>query len=147
MTSEDQTNQDLNHDSGSPSENEEELFPDSPAKVSDSTGGLKGNKKKALGSQGLYPSKPSNQVKTSNYSRPAVTNSVSPINQRSRKRQPTSYYHPNDYYLGTDWPRLIVGTLASLILLVSVGILALYLFDRFESDTPTRRRSSVQMVN
>ena len=137
MTSEDQTNQDLNHDSGSPSENEEELFPDSPAKVSDSTGSLKGNKKKALGSQGLYPSKPSNQVKTSNYSRPAVTNSVSPINQRSRKRQPTSYYHPNDYYLGTDWPRLIVGTLASLILLVSVGILALYLFDRFESDTPT----------
>ena len=43
MTSEDQTNQDLNHDSGSPSEIEEELFPDSPAKVSDSTGGLKGN--------------------------------------------------------------------------------------------------------
>ena len=135
MTSEDQINQDLDSGSESAGESEEALFPDSPGKVSDGTAGLRGNK--LLGSQGLYPSKPSNKIKTSNYSRPAVTNSVPPINQRSRKRQPTNYYHPNDYYLGTDWPRLIVGTLASLILLVSVGILALYLFDRFESDTLT----------
>ena len=135
MTSEDQINQGLNRNSGSAGESEEELFPDSPAKISDGAGGLKGSK--VPGSQGLYPSKPSSQIKTSNYSRPVVANSVPSTNQRSRKRQPTSYYHPNDYYLGTDWPRLIVGTLASLILLVSVGILALYLFDRFESDTPT----------
>lgn len=135
MTSEDQINQGLDRDSGSARENAEKLYPDSPAKFSDDAGNLK--EKKVFGKQGLYPSKPSNQVKTSNYSPPAVTHSVSPTNQRSRKRQPTSYYHPNDYYLGTDWPRLIVGTLASLILLVSVGILALYLFDRFESDTIT----------
>ncbi len=137
MASEDQKNQGLNPDSGSSDESQEELFPDSLSKVSDSAGGLKRNK--VIGSQGLYPSKPSNPIKTSNYSRPAVTNSVPPINQRSRKRQPTNYYHPNDYYLGTDWPRVIVGTLASLILLVSVGILALYLFDRFESDTSTQQ--------
>ena len=30
---------------------------------------------------------------------------------------------------------MIVGTLASLILLVSVGLLALYLFDRFDADS------------
>jgi len=135
MTSEDQINQDLDHDSGSASESVEELYPNSPAEVSGDAGSLK--EKRVFGNQGLYPSKPSNQVRTSNHSRPTVTNSVPPANQRSRKRQPTNYYHPNDYYLGTDWPRLIVGTLASLILLVSVGILALYLFDRFESDTVT----------
>tara|TARA_B100000965_G_C19420219_1_gene681772 strand:- start:35 stop:715 length:681 start_codon:yes stop_codon:yes gene_type:complete len=135
MTSEDQINQGLNSDSGSEGESAEELYPDSPAKISEDAGGS--NEKKASNKQGLYPSKPSKQVKASNFSRAPVTHSALPTNQRSQKRQPTSYYHPNDYYLGTDWPRLIVGTLASLILLVSVGILALYLFDRFESDTIT----------
>ncbi|MEC8392911.1 MAG: hypothetical protein VXZ58_08545, partial [Actinomycetota bacterium] len=135
MTSEDQINKGLASNSGSASESEEELYPDSPTKISDATAAVRD--KKTSTKQGLYPSKPSKQVKVSNYSRPPVSHGVQPGNQRSRKRQPTSYYHPNDYYLGTDWPRLIVGTLASLILLVSVGILALYLFDRFESDTIT----------
>ena len=135
MTSEDQINKGLAGNSGSASENQEELYPDTPTKISDATEAARD--KKTSTKQGLYPSKPSKQIKASNYSRPPVSHGVQPVNQRSRKRQPTSYYHPNDYYLGTDWPRLIVGTLASLILLVSVGILALYLFDRFESDTIT----------
>ena len=135
MTSEDQINQNLDDDSGGEDDKAEMLYPDSPSKSPDETGTPK--EKKAFGNQGLYPSKPLSHNTTSNLSRPAVTNSAPSANIRSRKRQPTSYYHPNDYYLGTDWPRLIVGTLASLILLVSVGILALYLFDRFESDTVT----------
>ena len=44
-----------------------------------------------------------------------------------------------EHYLGTDWPRLIVGTLASLILLVGVGFLAFYLFDQFDADTGSER--------
>ena len=86
--------------------------------------------------QGLYPSKPSPTAPSLN--KPVVAKSTprtEPTLSKRRKNQPSNYYHPNDYYLGTDWPRLIVGTLASLILLVSVGLLALYLFDRFDADS------------
>ena len=129
MESEDKTEQPLEHDAGNTNMPKESLYPDSPEEATESNIS-KG--KMIFGNQGLYPSKPMVQNKA--YSS-VVTGDSNPERQRPRKGEPSSYYHPNDYYLGTDWPRLIVGTLASLILLVSVGILALYLFDRFESGT------------
>ena len=53
---------------------------------------------------------------------------------RSRKKPQTNYYHPNDYYLGTDWPRVIVGGLISLLLIGGIVLLAVYLFNQFESQ-------------
>ncbi|MEG3585739.1 MAG: hypothetical protein VX353_00425 [Actinomycetota bacterium] len=82
--------------------------------------------------RGLYPTKPS--VPPPEIKRTTVQKDTQNQSQR-RRSQPSNYYHPNDYYLGTDWPRLIVGTLASLILLVGVGFLAFYLFDQFDTDT------------
>jgi hypothetical protein len=131
MESEDQTEQDLDHDTGNTNSHEESLYPKPPEKSAET----KTSKwKRSFGNQGFYPSKP---IAQDTVSSPIVTGVSNPERHRPRKGQPSSYYHPNDYYLGTDWPRLIVGTLASLILLVSVGILALYLFDRFESGTGT----------
>ena len=89
MTSEDQINKGLASNSGSASESEGELYPDSPTKISDATAAVRD--KKTSTNQGLYPSKPSTQVKVSRYSRPPVSHGVHPGNQRSRKRQPTSY--------------------------------------------------------
>ena len=54
-----------------------------------------------------------------------------PPRPRSR-RTPAGYYHPNDYYLGTDWPRVIVGSLVSLLILGGVVLLAIYLFEKFD---------------
>ena len=51
MTSEDQTNQGLDRNSGSAGENAEELYPDSPAKFSYDVGNLK--EKKVFGKQAL----------------------------------------------------------------------------------------------
>jgi len=53
---------------------------------------------------------------------------------RSRKRPQTNYYNPNDYYLGTDWPRIIVGGLISLLLIGGIVLLAVYLFNQFDSQ-------------
>ena len=68
MTSEDQINKGLASNSGSASESAEELYPDSPTNISDTTGALRD--KKTSTKQGLYPSKPSKQITASNYSRP-----------------------------------------------------------------------------
>ncbi|MBN39355.1 MAG: hypothetical protein CL457_01605 [Acidimicrobiaceae bacterium] len=56
-----------------------------------------------------------------------------PPRSRSR-RAPQGYYHPNDYYLGTDWPRVIVGSLVSLLILGGVVLLAFYLFEKFDEE-------------
>tara|TARA_Y100000748_G_scaffold229264_1_gene193351 strand:- start:403 stop:1110 length:708 start_codon:yes stop_codon:yes gene_type:complete len=88
----------------------------------------------------LYPTKP--VMKPAPINRPQATDQAA-RDQRNRskprKGQPTNYYHPNDYYLGTDWPRLIIGTLASLILLVAIGFLALFLFDSFDNESQTNQ--------
>jgi hypothetical protein len=92
---------------------------------------------------GLYPTPPP---------RPAPA-AARPVETRGRAvaapgqgRPPTRPYPPGygppparpappDYYLGTDWLRVAVGTLASLILLVGIGGLGYYLFDRIDSNT------------
>ncbi len=91
---------------------------------------------------GLYPTPPPRP--TAGAARP-----VDP-QRRARTapggRPPTRPYPPGygapsarpaapDYYLGTDWLRVAVGTLASLILLVGIGGLGYYLFDRIDSNT------------
>tara|TARA_B100000131_G_scaffold204438_1_gene196510 strand:- start:603 stop:1301 length:699 start_codon:yes stop_codon:yes gene_type:complete len=70
-----------------------------------------------------------------------------PSRPRSR-RTPAGYYHPNDYYLGTDWPRVIVGSLVSLLILGGVILLAIYLFEKFdeEDQAPTVIPSQVEEV-
>lgn len=88
----------------------------------------------------LYPTKP--VMKPAPINRPQATDQVArdQLNRSKRKKgQPTNYYHPNDYYLGTDWPRLVIGTLASLILLVAIGFLALFLFDSFDDKSETNQ--------
>jgi len=106
---------------------DEGLYPASPSKTSNrETSGIRTKRR------GLYPTKPS--VTPPPIRRTAVPKDT-PIQPKRRRSQPSNYYHPNDYYLGTDWPRLIVGALASLILLVGVGFLAFYLFDQFDTDT------------
>lgn len=42
-------------------------------------------------------------------------------------------YDPRDYYAGTDWLRIAVGTLASLSLLVGIAALGFFLFGRIDS--------------
>ena len=130
MESEEQINRDQDAESVAADELSENLYPDPPMQPQ-----KKSNSKRLFGNQGLYPSKPASKAVSANKSN--SPNHELPYSEKrpNRKAQPSSYYHPNDYYLGTDWPRLVVGTLASLILLVSVGILALYLFDRFDSET------------
>ena len=134
MTSEDQTNKGLVSNSGSASESQEELYPDSPTNTRHNWSCARQEDVYQTRTLPLL-SLPSRLRLPTILVHPFRT--ACSLQSAIAKRQPTSYYHPNDYYLGTDWPRLIVGTLASLILLVSVGILALYLFDRFESDTIT----------
>ncbi len=70
-----------------------------------------------------------------------------PPRPRSR-RTPAGYYHPNDYYLGTDWPRVIVGSLVSLLILGGVVLLAIYLFEKFDEgdSAPTVLPSQVEEV-
>ncbi len=109
----------------------EGLYPDSPPETSNKkNSGIRAKRR------GLYPTKPS--VTPPSIRRPTVPKDT-PIQSKRGRSQPSNYYHPNDYYLGTDWPRLIVGTLASLILLVGVGFLAFYLFDQFDADTGSER--------
>ena len=73
--------------------------------------------------------------------------STPPPRPRSR-RAPQGYYHPNDYYLGTDWPRVIVGSLVSLLILGGVVLLAFYLFEKFDEQdrTPTVLPSQVEEI-
>lgn len=54
MTSEDQINKGLASNSGSASESQEELYPDTPTKISDATEAARD--KKTSTKQGLYPS-------------------------------------------------------------------------------------------
>lgn len=85
--------------------------------------------------EGLYPNKPVANISQRIASTPVRGTPPGQYDRpKQRKKQPANFYHPNDYYLGTDWPRLIVGALASLILLVSVAFLAMYLFDRFDTN-------------
>ena len=45
-------------------------------------------------------------------------------------------FYPNEYYLGADWTRVVVGGIASLVLVLGIAILGFYLFDRFDpTDT------------
>tara|TARA_B100000953_G_scaffold77931_1_gene63237 strand:- start:533 stop:1225 length:693 start_codon:yes stop_codon:yes gene_type:complete len=71
-----------------------------------------------------------------------------PLPQRRSRRSPSSYYHPNDYYLGTDWPRVIVGGLLSLLILGGVVLLAVYLFDKFDAqnEPPTVIPSQIEEI-
>ena len=64
------------------------------------------------------------------------------------RRAPQGHYHPNDYYLGTDWPRVIVGSLVSLLILGGVVLLAVYLFERFDEEdkAPTVLPSKVEEI-
>ena len=75
------------------------------------------------------------------------TASVPPPRPRNR-RAPQGYYHPNDYYLGTDWPRVIVGSLVSLLILGGVVLLAVYLFEKFDEEdrAPTVLPSQVEEI-
>ena len=72
---------------------------------------------------------------------------IPPPRPRSR-RAPQGYYHPNDYYLGTDWPRVIVGSLVSLLILGGVVLLAVYLFEKFDEEdrAPTVLPSQVEEI-
>lgn len=71
-----------------------------------------------------------------------------PPPQSRTRRAPQGYYHPNDYYLGTDWPRVIVGSLVSLLILGGVVLLAFYLFEKFDEEdrTPTVIPSQVEEI-
>lgn len=77
----------------------------------------------------------------------AQKTTLPPPRPRSR-RTPAGYYHPNDYYLGTDWPRVIVGSLVSLLILGGVVLLAIYLFEKFDEgdSAPTVLPSQVEEV-
>ena len=122
----------------------EGLYPTSPSKTSNrKNSGIRTKRR------GLYPTKPS--VTPPSIRRPTVPKDT-PAQSKRGRNQPSNYYHPNDYYLGTDWPRLIVGALASLILLVGVGFLAFYLFDQFDTDTGSQqvlipKNSEINVIN
>ncbi len=81
---------------------------------------------------------------------PPTTQRVSPPPppRRKSRRKPSSYYHPNDYYLATDWPRVIVGGLISLLILGGVVLLGVYIFDKFDeqNEAPTIIPSSVEEI-
>ena len=120
MESEEQINRNQDNESVTADELSESLYPDPPVQPQE-----KSNSKRLFGNQGLYPSKPISKAVPASKSNSPNHDLPYSGKRSNQKAQPSSYYHPNDYYLGTDWPRLVVGTLASLILLVSVGILAL----------------------
>jgi len=66
---------------------------------------------------------------------PPQRSPLSPPRTRSQSRRtPAGYYTPNDYYLGTDWPRVIVGGLVALLILGGVVLLAVYLFNKFDEQ-------------
>ena len=65
---------------------------------------------------------------------PPQSTPLPPPPPRQSRRNPSNYYHPNDYYLGTDWPRVIVGGLVSLLILGGVVLLAVYLFEKFDAQ-------------
>lgn len=71
-----------------------------------------------------------------------------PPPRRQSRRKPSSYYHPNDYYLATDWPRVIVGGLISLLILGGVVLLGVYLFDKFDeqNESPAIIPTSVEEI-
>ena len=82
--------------------------------------------------QDLFPSQPNNAEKLPPL--PPQSTPPPPPPPRQSRRSPSSYYHPNDYYLGTDWPRVIVGGLISLLILGGVVLLAVYLFEKFDDQ-------------
>lgn len=41
-------------------------------------------------------------------------------------------YYPSDYYLGTDWTRVVVGGLAILALVIATAAAGLWVYDRFD---------------
>ena len=70
--------------------------------------------------------------------RPAAPQ-TNPDQQQFRRRAPqhgprpdADGYYPHDYYLGPDWTRIVVGGLATIILVVGVAALGIYLFDRYD---------------
>ena len=82
--------------------------------------------------QDLFPAEPNNADKLSPL--PPQSAPPPPLPPRPSRRSPSNYYHPNDYYLGTDWPRVIVGGLISLLILGGVVLLAVYLFEKFDAQ-------------
>ena len=95
--------------------------------------------------ESLFP--PISEQKISPTPSTPQTASVPPPRPRNR-RTPHGYYHPNDYYLGTDWPRVIVGSLVSLLILGGVVLLAVYLFEKFDEKdrAPTVLPSQVEEI-
>jgi hypothetical protein len=62
-----------------------------------------------------------------------------------RGQQPNAEgFYPSEYYLGTDWTRVVVGGLASLVLLLGIAILGFYLFDRFDPTDSSGDETAIE---
>lgn len=94
---------------------------------------------------GLYPSPPSQPVPPQPHQVPpqyaqgppqyVQGPSEPPYAPPPRGARRRDDYDPNEYYVATDWLRVVVGGLASLVVLVGIVILGLYLFDNFDPRT------------
>jgi hypothetical protein len=86
---------------------------------------------------GLYPTHPPAPATSSvpQARGPAGPDWTRPAGEATRPQAQARQleYDPRDYYAGTDWLRIAVGSLASLSLLVGIAALGFFLFGRIDS--------------